>query len=550
MSDRREGAAETQPDRAVLLRDIAWERIQLHLRLGDQPGVAPDRLVLAASWPDADTATMPPTHVDQDANGMLLRFNVMLGPGQHPLRSGQWVLSVLSDHGEPEPLPLRLATPLDADRLYREFKYPGGRYQVTPALDETGILAVTVRNRRGGRGRLPARRWTLTYWKRWFRRRAWFRRRVFLTLYRLHRLMAPRDGRRILFTSDSQSRLSGNLAVIHDRMVARGLNRDYRLQTLFRPSIAMRRGWRDRWRLPRLLARADVILLDDFQPVIYRLPPDPRQRIIQVWHASGALKTVGYSRVGKPGGPTPFARRHKNYTHALVSGAHDVPYYAEAFGLPEERVVPTGIPRMDRYFDPAHRDASIARARELFPQIDGRFTILFAPTFRGHGPRGAHYHYDQIDWAALHAMCEEKNAVVIWKMHPFVRVPAPIPDAYRDRIIDASRAPIDVNDLIFAVDLLVTDYSSIVFEFSTQMKPMIFFAYDLDEYIASRDFYVPFEEFVPGPIVRTFDDLLQLVRSHRYDATEVAAFARRHFDHLDGSATDRVIDELILAQPS
>ena len=76
-------------------------------------------------------------------------------------------------------------------------------------------------------------------------------------------------------------------------------------------------------------------------------------RIVQLWHASGPFKTVGYSRIGKEGGPRPWSRIHKNYTHAIVSSETDVPFYAEAFGIPESRVIPTGIPRMDRYFDPA-----------------------------------------------------------------------------------------------------------------------------------------------------------------------------------------------------
>jgi CDP-ribitol ribitolphosphotransferase len=96
------------------------------------------------------------------------------------------------------------------------------------------------------------------------------------------------------------------------------------------------------------------------------------------------------------------------------------------------------------------------------------------------------------------------------------------------------------------VDLLITDYSSIVFEFSTLGRPMLFFAYDLEEYVAERDFYVPFEQFVPGRIVRTFDELLDAIRRDDYEQEKVDTFARRHFAHLDGSSTDRVIDELVL----
>jgi CDP-ribitol ribitolphosphotransferase len=85
-----------------------------------------------------------------------------------------------------------------------------------------------------------------------------------------------------------------------------------------------------------------------------------------------------------------------------------------------------------------------------------------------------------------------------------------------------------------------------VFEYSTLGRPMLFFAYDLEEYVATRDFYVPFEEFVPGRIVRTFDELLDAVQRDDYHLEKVASFAARHFDHLDGTSTDRVIDELIL----
>jgi CDP-ribitol ribitolphosphotransferase len=352
------------------------------------------------------------------------------------------------------------------------------------------------------------------------------------------------DRRRILFASDSRTELGGNLKVVWDRMVERGLDRQFRMQTLFKASIAHDRSFRDRFRMPWLLASADVLLVDDYMPIIYRID-DPNTRIIQLWHASGAFKTVGYSRIGKPGGPSPFSRIHKTYDYAIVSSDHDVPFYAEAFGLPEDRVVPTGIPRMDRFFDDAARAQGRADALKLFPAAEGRMTILFAPTFRGE-TRTASYDTSLLDYPALHALAVEKDAVVIFKMHPFVRQPLDIPEELQDRLIDGTAAPIDVNDLMFVVDLLITDYSSIVFEFSTLGRPMLFFAYDLEEYIGERDFYVPYESFVPGRIVRTFPDLLDAIRRDDYQSDRVDAFARAHFHHLDGTSTDRVIDELVI----
>lgn len=520
------------------LARIGWERIQLLIELR---GPVPSDPRLERIDDSGDGAEpMRPTWSGATDGGLLLRFNVMLGPGQAPLADGTWHLC----GGAGEPLMLDRPDAIEVALAERSFRFRGGRYRVAPLVDrQRGILRLEVTTIRAWSRAGPLRR----RWRR-LARSARPRGRLFDALLAFHRARAPRNGRRILFTSDSHADLSGNLAVVHQRMVERGLAATHRLDTIFKASIAARRSWRDRWRLPRLLAQADVILLDDYQPIVYRLPADPQQRIVQLWHASGAFKTVGYSRIGKPGGPSPFWRRHKNYTHAIVSGHHDIPYYAEAFGLPEERVIPTGIPRMDRFFDPEHRATSIARAREAFPQTRDRFVILFAPTFRGAGPRSARYDHDQVDWAALHAACVAKDAVVLVKMHPFVQEPAPIPDRLRDRLVDGTRTPMDVNDLLFSVDLLITDYSSIVFEFSTQLKPMLFFAYDLDEYVASRDFYVPFEEFVPGRIARTFDEVIAAIERDEYEVEKVPIFRSRHFDHLDGGATDRVIDELILGR--
>jgi CDP-ribitol ribitolphosphotransferase len=428
------------------------------------------------------------------------------------------------------------------------FRLRRGVFRATPTVTRDGALAIDVAVERtagfdhaaGPIGRVR---------HRVAHRLGALRGAILRAIVRAFKALPGRPARRVLFSSETSAGLTGNLQAVHDRMVARGLDRRFRLETLFRTDAGGGRTglWEPlvvAWRL----AAADVIVIDDFQPVIHRFGAHEGVTIIQLWHASGAFKTVGYSRVGKPGGPDPYSRVHKNYTYATVSSEHDVPFYSEAFGIPEARVVPTGIPRMDRYFDPEARTAGLAAARGAFPQTDGRFTILFAPTFRGDTQRDATYDLNRLDYAALHALCLEKEAVIIIRMHPFVTEPLGIPAAFRDRLIDGSDAPIDVNDLLFAVDLLVTDYSSIVFEFSTLGRPMLFYAWDLDEYIASRDFYEPFESFVPGRIVRTFPELVDAIRRDDYRAELVAGFASRHFAHLDGSATDRVIDELIVAR--
>ena len=529
---------------AITIEAIRWERIGLVIGARFAGGARFDpatlRLVHAGG-----RGSLPPTHATSDEDRVDLRINVMQGSGLQPYTPGRWRLV-----GGETARPVVVANPgaLDDPALAAAFRLRRGVFRATPALTRDGALAIDVAFERtagfdhaaGPIGRIRHR---ATH------RLGEVRGSMLRAIVRAFKALPVRAGRRVLFSSETSAGLTGNLQAVHDRMVARGLHRTFRLETLSRTDTGGRRDRLvEKLLVPWRLAAADVIVIDDFQPVIHRFGVHEGVTIIQLWHASGAFKTVGYSRVGKPGGPDPYSRVHKNYTYATVSSDHDVPFYSEAFGIPEARVVPTGIPRMDRYFDPAARALGLRAAGAAFPQTEGRFTILFAPTFRGDTQRDAYYDLGRLDYAALHALCLEKDAVIIIRMHPFVTEPLGIPEAFRDRLIDGSDAPIDVNDLLFAVDLLVTDYSSIVFEFSTLGRPMLFYAWDLDEYIASRDFYEPFESFVPGRIVRTFPDLVDAIRRDDYDAGLVAGFATRHFAHLDGSATDRVIDELIVGR--
>jgi CDP-ribitol ribitolphosphotransferase len=487
------------------------------------------QLVQAAEPHDS----MPATRQWRDRDDTLVRFNPFQGPGLVPLAAGEWRLANASGS------PVRVTTAPGAipdGVATRDLALPTSVYRVRTAVAGDRVLTLGVEvdpsSTEPERAAGPVQRM-------WRRRRRGVWRLAF-------RVMRAISGRRptILFATRLNSRLTGNLESVYSRMVERGLDKDHRLVVVAKPDIGKPMSWRDRLRLLAGMAAARVIFLDDsFYPVYWVDFPDD-VRIVQLWHAAGAFKTVGYSRSATAGKPpfNPFGRVHKNTTHVIVSSDFDAPFYAEALGVPESRLFPTGIPRMDRFFDPARRDAAIAKARQLLPQLAGHQVWLFAPTYRGEKVATASYDFERLDLDALHALAEEKDAVVLFKHHPFITHRIEVPPSQRDRLVEATDVPIDVNDLLFSVDLLITDYSSIVFEYSVLGRPMVFYAYDLAEYTAERDFYVPFEDFVPGPIVETFPELLDVIRRGDLQLEKVDAFARTHFAHLDGRSTDRVID--------
>ncbi len=521
---------------AVELADLRWTRAQLTLRLRAANGARldPDRLRLAHQHV-ADLA-MPATGSQRAGDELMVRFNVMAGPGQQPLDSGVWTLT----RGDGEPLRLSRAAdvPLEAPA---SFELSRRRTYAARAFIDGDALRVDVHAPRRSVVRRRPRK---------------LRGRIVTGLRDGYLALARRaPGRRrwqVLFLAPRRA-LSANMRVVHDRMLERGLDQEVDIRTL--PASDRRRGGgrpmailrklRRLWRV----SRADVLVTQNSEhQFLYDLDLPPGVRFIQLWHGAGAFKAVKYSRVGKPTGPNPYWRKHKNYTHVIVSSQHDVPFYAEAFSIPESRIVPTGIPRQDVFFDERRRTAGLAAAHRAYPQTEGKFTILFAPTYRGSAVR-ARYDLDKLDYPALHALCVEKDAVCIVRMHPAVHHPIGIPDELRDRLLERPAGPVDVRDLSFAVDLLITDYSSIMLDYVLLRRPMLFYAYDLDEYIGGRDFYEPYETFVPGRIVRTFEDLLDAIRRDEYDLHKVEPFIERHFAHTDGRATDRVIDQLILPSP-
>ena len=133
-----------------------------------------------------------------------------------------------------------------------------------------------------------------------------------------------------------------------------------------------------------------------------------------------------------------------------------------------------------------------------------------------------------------------EDYAIIVKHHPFVTDVQPIPEEYSDRVIDLS-AESELNDLLFITDVIITDYSSLVFEAALLSIPMIFYAFDLEKYIKERDFYFDFKKFVPGKIAYSLEDVINAVNNEDFCTEKIAPFADMFFDKRDGKATDRVV---------
>nr|MCR5450998.1 CDP-glycerol glycerophosphotransferase family protein [Lachnospiraceae bacterium] len=237
---------------------------------------------------------------------------------------------------------------------------------------------------------------------------------------------------------------------------------------------------------------------------------------------------------------------HKCYTHVPVSSEHSGLHCAESFGLPEDVFKPIGVPRTDVFFDEEYKNKITSQLRSEYPILNERKRILlYAPTFRGVNAKSAHFPFDQLDLEEWGAFLKERNDMLLIKMHPFIKKKVEIPEEYKDYMMDMSDYR-EVNDILFVTDILITDYSSVMYEFSLLRRPMYFYAFDQRMYEMQRDFYESFEDTVPGNIYHTFPKLLDALRKDDYDYDQLDAFIKKNFKYTDGNSTDRFIDQILL----
>lgn len=366
---------------------------------------------------------------------------------------------------------------------------------------------------------------------------------LFHFIFNLSKHINKNNKKDVLFTSDSRLEISGNFEYIYNEMLNQKLDSKFKIHQQFKRHITDRRAFFDKFRFPYLLGKARYIFIDDYHPMIYKVNFRKNQDVIQVWHAVGTFKTFGYSRVGKAGGNFFNTRSHRNYTKVYVSAENDVPYYAEAFGIEEKNVITTGVPRTDVFFDDEYRKRVTKELYSMYPQVKDKQVILFAPTFRGNGHKSAYYPFFKINFEKLAKYCKDTNTVVLFKMHPFVRNKLNIQKKHEKYFIDLSNYR-EVNNILFITDVLISDYSSLVYEYSLFNKPMIFYAYDLEDYINKRDFYEPYVDFVPGKIVKSFDELILALYSKDFESEKIEGFISKHFKYTDGLSSKRLVNDV------
>lgn len=286
------------------------------------------------------------------------------------------------------------------------------------------------------------------------------------------------------------------------------------------------------------LARSRHIITNSFLPVWFRARED--QVVVQTWHGTPA-KLIGGDQPHMKRDPRPpiwhrQVAEVRGWDLLLSQSPWATPVLRKAFGYKGE-ILESGLPRNDVLNSP-DRDALTAAVRERLGLAEGKRVVLYAPTWRDYDRKNAMV---KLDLAKAREALGADHEILV-RAHPMQAAPA-VPDIARD----VTTYP-DIADLLLVADVLVTDYSSVMFDFAATGKPIVLYGYDLAKYSSKRGLYIDLPEQAPGPLLSTSADVVDALRSidevaaahaDRYDAFR-ATFAPRD----DGKATARVVDHL------
>lgn len=305
------------------------------------------------------------------------------------------------------------------------------------------------------------------------------------------------------------------------------------------------------FKLCMILPTAGNIIIDDTCNLFGAFKFRKGTKLIQTWHSCGAFKKWGYSIAGLSFGQDPDELdrypAHRSYDLVTVSSEECVRHFNEAFGFDKsgkDCVKAIGVARTDYFFRKENLDAAYRALYEACPKAKGKRILLYAPTYRGDADKA--YAPEMFDIGALKSRLD--GCVLLIKQHGFVKERPKIPEDCKDFAFDVSDK-LKIEELLVVSDICITDYSSLIFEYSLFERPMVFYAYDLDEFYDYRGFYYRYDEsFLPGEITRAEDELFAAIESaieNGANVERVRAFKERFMGACDGSSAKRIVDYIL-----
>ncbi|MBC2047204.1 CDP-glycerol glycerophosphotransferase family protein [Listeria booriae] len=288
------------------------------------------------------------------------------------------------------------------------------------------------------------------------------------------------------------------------------------------------------------LSTAKVVVTDNYFAELAGVKWRDSATCVQIWHANGALKKFGWedkaAQARSDADKARFQAVYQTFSKVLVGSDEMGEIFKRAFLLDDSRLLKLGVPRTDYYFDEAALQQNKQNSVKKY-RLDGKKVILYAPTFRDEALDDTKLHLDV-------ALMKEKLSAdykLLLKLHPSMLADLPKQDDDFCVFVDKE---MEIEKLLPVVDILITDYSSIPFEFAFFEKPMIFFAYDKDAYDASRGLADGYANGLPGKLCTMTGEVIREIENPEDYTAQIRDFGARWNKYSDGSSSQRFVDFL------
>lgn len=377
-------------------------------------------------------------------------------------------------------------------------------------------------------------------------------KQLVLALYKILTMVMPVNHRIILFESNVGRNFTGNPKAIYEEMVRLELDRKYRCYIILEDmetniSGSAKKLKRNRFRYFYYFAVAGIWISDTRFPkyIIKR----KETVYIQTWHGTPLKKLALDMDEVYMSGETSleeyklnFSNNVQTWDYLVSQNKYSTEIFTKAFGF-DKSILEIGYPRNDILFRKNNHE-EIYKIKEMLGLPQDKRIILYAPTWRDNEyyTDGNYKFNTGLDFPLLMKELHE-DTVWIVKYHYLIQDFINWSD-YEGFVYEYDKS-YDISLLYLVSDMLVTDYSSVMFDYSILKKPMIFYCYDLCEYRDSlRGFYFDFIKEAPGPVVETTQNLIQSIKEYDYETYKerYEAFNTKYNHADDGNASGKIID--------
>lgn len=299
----------------------------------------------------------------------------------------------------------------------------------------------------------------------------------------------------------------------------------------------------------QLVMNARLLLCDNYYAFLSGCQFDHQKtHVVQLWHANGAIKTFGWEELTtaqrSKSDKRRFQKVYDQFDEYLVGSRKMAEIFTNSYHVSETRMNVIGYPRTDILFDKNWQMQVSQKILDKYPDLSRKEIILYTPTYReddhGNPTMNLPEDFEQLIQSL------NGNQRLIIKLHPHLK-------AFENQLKNQWQYPnlvwiddFSTNDLLLVADRLITDYSSVIFDYTLlpNAKQAIFYCYDYDEYAKRVGIQADFKEWIPGKLLTTTKDLVSVLEEP-LRKTDFTAFNQLWNTANDGQATNRVLQNAV-----